>query len=118
MGVDKVSIEGIGKGINPKLIEYPRVIVDPFSPYCDCKEKEYQNYGATAIGPHYCPKHNVIILEGIYSQQEIEEISFLAVEILIHETMHWILGKIFGEPVSYDFDNEKICEFIENNSDV
>ncbi len=57
------------------------------------------------FGPHYCPKHNVIVLETFFLEDEDQKsIPELTIQIINHETLHWILCKDFGESVSAVFD--------------
>lgn len=104
--------------IDHKFIEYPEVIIDPFSPYCDCREKEFRKYAIIGYGPHYCPKHNVIILECFFLPKDPEEIFEIAIEIVNHETMHWIFCKVFSESISLMFEdlleNKEWKELISN----
>ena len=86
------------------LLPYPEVIIDPAPPYCDCRKKEVAEYGSFDVGPHYCPKHNVIIMENLFLPK-IPEVTFqLVIEIVNHETMHWIVGNFFGEQASLGLD--------------
>jgi len=90
---------------NERLSNYPEVIVNPSLPYCDCRQKEFDEYGGFCVGPSYCPKHNVIIVENLFmfkdETKEFEEM----IEIINHETIHWILCKEFSESVSLKFDD-------------
>jgi len=85
---------------------YPEVIVESMGPYCDCRLQKYlENPGGMCIGPHYCPKHKVIILEGIYMPEDLETIPETAVYLINHETLHWLLCRYFDESTSRSLDD-------------
>ncbi len=96
------------------FLPYPEVITDPAPPYCDCREKEYAEYGSFEVGPHYCPKHNVIVMENLFLPKDPEDTFQSVIEIVNHETLHWIVGKILGDPASFGLDEPRVFDFIEN----
>jgi len=94
-------------------LPYSEVIVDPASPYCDCREKECAEYSISEFGSHYCRKHNVIVMENPFLPKNPEDVFQITIQIISHETLHWLVGKIFGESASFVFDNSLVFDFIE-----
>ncbi len=95
--------------------EYPDVIFCSDFPYCDCSLQAYIETGMPnggIFGPRYCPKHNVIILEVLLRPDDIPSIAEITVEIINHETLHWILCRDFGESVSTSFDKPRARNFV------
>jgi len=92
--------------VNPvsNISSYPEVIIDPETPYCDCRVKEYLKTAAIDIGPQYCPRHNVIVVEGLFDSKDLEKIAEVTVFVINHETLHWILCKNFDESTSLNLD--------------
>ena len=103
---------------NPNRVAYPIVIVDPSPPYCDCRQKEYEMYGGFCSGCCYCPEHNVIIMENLFMSKDPTVRFEETIEIIDHETMHWIFCKDFSKSISLKFDdileNEECEELISN----
>lgn len=86
------------------LSPYPEVTLISETPYCDCVLKEYLETFSLHIGPAYCPKHNVIIVHLLLEPEQIERIEEVTIEIINHETLHWILCRDVGNNVSHDLD--------------
>lgn len=94
---------------------YPEVMLYSTFPYCDCSVRAYIERGGSnggIFGSRYCPKHNVITLEGFWRHEELGAIAEEAVEIINHETLHWILCRDFDESASMSLDNEAVSAFI------
>lgn len=94
------------------LLPYPEVIIHSAPPYCDCRQKEYGKYASFIFSLHYCAEHNVIVMELPFFPKD-EDIFQITIQIIDHETLHWILEKIFGEPVSLALDNSSVLNFIQ-----
>ncbi len=98
--------------VNPasNLSEYPEVILYFDFRYCDCSVQAYIETGMLnggVFGSRYCPKHNVIIIEGFWEPDELASIAQITIEIINHETLHWILCRDFDESTSLWFDEVK-----------
>jgi hypothetical protein len=98
-GLERLNVEPVSD-----RSAYPEVIVQPIFPYCDCQVREYLENLVMEIGPRYCPKHNVIVLQGIYEPEDLKTIAEMVVYLVNHETLHWILCKRLSESVSKSFD--------------
>ena len=87
------------------LSDYPTVAVK-YESHCDCNLREaIERPGGGQFGPHYCPKHNVIFLETFFlDSEEQKSIPEVIVQVIVHETLHWVLCKDFGESVSAGLD--------------
>jgi len=70
------------------FFSYPEVIIDPAPLYCNCREKEYAEYGSFNVRPRYCPKHNVIIMENLFLPKNSDDSFQSIIEIVNHETLH------------------------------
>jgi len=107
LGWERLTVDPVSD-----LSSYPEVVVNPI-PYCDCQLREYLETRGSHIGPSYCPKHNVISVGGMYGPEDIKNIDKVAVYVLVHETLHWLLGRIFGEPASYWLDTDTVSKLLE-----
>lgn len=74
---------------------YPDVTLEADDPYCDCWDPHKMSYG-----PHYCPKHNVIIIQPLMIPKDPETITY----IINHETLHWLLCRDVSESASDGLD--------------
>jgi hypothetical protein len=108
LGWERLTVDPVSD-----LSSYPEVVVNPAPPYCDCQLREYLETRGSHIGPSYCPKHNVISVGGMYDQKDLQNIDKVTVNVIVHETLHWILGRIFGEPASYWLDSDTVSKFLE-----
>lgn len=99
-GLERLNVEPVRD-----LTSYPEVIVEPTLPYCDCQFRELIETAGTGIGPHFCSRHNAIVLQGLYGAEDLEALAESAIYIINHETIHWILSKDFGESTSSSLDN-------------
>jgi len=84
---------------------YPAVTLEATAPYCDC-----WNPVTKAYGPHYCPKHNVIIIQPLLIPKNPNTIAETIIYILNHETLHWVLCRDFGENLSQGLDKARSIE--------
>jgi hypothetical protein len=108
LGLERLTVDPVSDHSS-----YPEVVVNPDPPYCDCRLREYLKTSGSCIGPSYCPKHNIISVGGMYGPEDIENIDKVTVYVIVHETLHWVLGKIFGEPASYWLDSDTVSNFLE-----
>ena len=92
---------------------YPEIILLAEPPYCDCELKEYLKTMIIDYGPRYCPEHNVISLAGMYDTKDLEKIDKETEYVLLHESLHWVLGKFVCELASFWLDNENVSDFID-----
>jgi hypothetical protein len=101
--------------VNPAvdLSAYPEVVVYPEPPYCDCRLREYLQTMCIDLGPSYCPRHNVISIGGLYEQQDLKNIDQTTINVIVHETLHWVLGKTYSEKASYWLDEDNVSNFLE-----
>lgn len=109
LGLERLTVDPVSD-----LSSYPNVVVDPESPYCHCRLLEYLETAGTQLGPSYCSKHNIISIGGMYGSECIDSIDKVAEYIILHETIHWVLSKILGEPASDWLDNEGVSKFLED----
>jgi hypothetical protein len=70
--IDETSFNKKGATELKSCLPYPEVIVDPAPLYCDCREKEYAEYGSFEVDPNYCPKHNVIVMENLFLPKNLK----------------------------------------------
>lgn len=92
--------------------QYPDVVVEAQTANCDFREY-LENPCVMHIGPKYCPKHSVIVLRGVFLPDDLEAIPEVAVYLINHETLYWILCKHFGETISLSLDETlSIAPFI------
>jgi hypothetical protein len=108
LGLERLTVDSVND-----LSSYPEVVVDPNPPFCDCRLRDYLETAFMSLGPSYCPKHNVISVGGMYEPKHIENIDKVAEYVIVHETLHWVLGKIFGEGASYWLDKDTVSKFLE-----
>ena len=95
------------------LSSYPEVVVDPYPPFCDCRLREYLEYFFFRVGAGYCPKHNVISVGAMYGPKNVERMDKITESLMLQETLHWLLGRTFGEPASYWLENETVSKLLE-----
>jgi hypothetical protein len=103
--------------VNPStdLSQYPEVVVEARPPFCDCEVRLYLETLGIQVGPpRYCEIHNVISLAALYSPKDVENIDKAAVAVLIHESLHWLLGWFVCKSASYWLDNHTVYEFLED----
>ena len=108
LGLEQLSVEPVND-----LSLYPEITTESAAPYCDCELKEYLKTAIMCFGPHYCPTHNVIIIQGLFEPSELATIAEVTVSILNHETLHWVLYKNFEETISLSLDNDTVFDFVE-----
>jgi hypothetical protein len=96
------------------LSQYPEVVIEAEPPFCDCEVRLYLETLGISVAPRYCEIHNVISLAALYSSKHVENIDKVAVELLVHESLHWLLGWFVCESASYWFDNHTVYEFLED----
>jgi hypothetical protein len=53
-----------------------------------------------------------ISLGGMYEPKDLENIDKETEYVLLHESLHWVLGKFVCESASFWLDNENVSEFI------
>ena len=109
-GLEKLTVDLVSD-----LSSYPEVVVDPDPPFCDCRLRDYLETMVYHMAPQYCHVHNVIALGGLYEQKDLEDIDVI-VGVITHETLHWVLGKIIGEPASHWLDTETVSDFLKTCS--
>jgi hypothetical protein len=104
-GLEKITVEPA-----EDVSSYPEVVLMAHPPFCDCEIKEYFKSCISHLGPEYCEKHNVISVGGMFEPKHLENIDKIAIEIITHETLHWILGVTVGEPASHWLDQSSVQE--------
>ena len=92
---------------------YPEITLLAEPPYCDCELKEYLKTLVYQYGPRYCPKHNIISLAGMYSPKNLEKIDKATECVILHESLHWVLGKFVCEQASFWLDNKNVSDLID-----
>ena len=108
-GLKRVNVDPV-----TDVSSYPEIILLAEPPYCDCELKEYLKTMVSHFGPNYCREHNVISLGGMYDPKNLENIDKETEYVLLHESLHWVLGKFVCEQASFWLDNESVSEFIDN----
>ncbi|MGO8805236.1 MAG: hypothetical protein ACLQO7_01340 [Candidatus Bathyarchaeia archaeon] len=108
-GLKRVNVDPVSD-----VSSYPEITLLAEPPYCDCELKEYLKTMMYNYGPKYCQKHNVISLGGTYEPKDLENIDKETKYVLLHETLHWVLGKFICESASFWLDNENVSEFIDD----
>jgi len=54
----------------------------------------------------------LLVWEGMYEPKDLENIDKETEYVLLHESLHWVLGKFVCESASFWLDNENVSEFI------
>jgi hypothetical protein len=75
-------------------------------------EVHAKEVGGLCIGPYYSPKYNIIGLEFLSSVFQESDFENIALEVIIHETLHWLLSKFVCEAASYWLDSDTVADFL------
>ncbi len=108
-GLKRINVDPVSD-----VSSYPEITFLAEPPYCDCELKEYLKTMVYNYGPKYCREHNVISLGGMYESKDLEIIDKETEYVLLHESLHWVLGKFVCESASFWLDNENVSEFIDD----